>query len=94
MADLSFEAESPLAPPAELLDRLPSYDWLLQGGGKSANAWLCSLFLGPGLVGETSLERARPGQLSRLPWAGRVLGNLLSPWGAGEWDDSVSTNIP
>ncbi|XP_004714180.1 protein SSUH2 homolog [Echinops telfairi] len=30
--DLSFEAESPLVPPAELLERLPSYDWLLQGG--------------------------------------------------------------
>ncbi|KAM9074584.1 protein SSUH2 homolog isoform 3-T8 [Megaptera novaeangliae] len=29
--DLSFEAESPLAPPAELLERLPSCDWLLQG---------------------------------------------------------------
>ncbi|ELW63510.1 hypothetical protein TREES_T100014071 [Tupaia chinensis] len=28
--DLSFEAESPLAPPTELLERLPSYDWLLQ----------------------------------------------------------------
>ncbi|XP_007944040.2 protein SSUH2 homolog [Orycteropus afer afer] len=32
--DLSFEAESPLAPPAELLERLPSYDWLLQGSGR------------------------------------------------------------
>ncbi|KAF5916865.1 hypothetical protein HPG69_008315 [Diceros bicornis minor] len=32
VVDLSFEAESPLAPPAELLERLPSYDWLLQGG--------------------------------------------------------------
>ncbi|XP_046281689.1 protein SSUH2 homolog isoform X1 [Marmota monax] len=31
--NLSFEAESPLAPPAELLERLPSYDWLLHGGG-------------------------------------------------------------
>ncbi|MBZ3875288.1 Protein SSUH2-like protein, partial [Sciurus carolinensis] len=29
---LSFEAESPLAPPTELLERLPSYDWLLHGG--------------------------------------------------------------
>eukprot|EP00071_Canis_lupus_P028579 XP_022262136.1 protein SSUH2 homolog isoform X2 [Canis lupus familiaris] len=34
VADLSFEADSPPAPPAELLDRLPSYDWLLQGGGR------------------------------------------------------------
>uniref|UniRef100_G3T627 Ssu-2 homolog n=1 Tax=Loxodonta africana TaxID=9785 RepID=G3T627_LOXAF len=34
VVDLSFEAESPLAPPAELLERLPSYDWLLQGGGQ------------------------------------------------------------
>ncbi|XP_036911603.1 protein SSUH2 homolog [Sturnira hondurensis] len=32
--DLSFEAESPLAPPAELLERLPSYDCLFQGGGQ------------------------------------------------------------
>ncbi|KAL0600630.1 Protein SSUH2-like protein [Plecturocebus cupreus] len=32
VVDLSFEAESPLAPPTELLERLPSYDWLLQGG--------------------------------------------------------------
>ncbi|XP_032314737.1 protein SSUH2 homolog isoform X3 [Camelus ferus] len=31
VGDLSFEAESPLAPPAELLERLPSCDWLLQG---------------------------------------------------------------
>lgn len=29
--NLSFEAESPLAPPTELLERLPSYDWLLHG---------------------------------------------------------------
>ncbi|XP_059017559.1 protein SSUH2 homolog isoform X2 [Mustela lutreola] len=34
VVDLSFEAESPLAPPAELLERLPSYDWLLEGGGR------------------------------------------------------------
>ncbi|GAB5568249.1 protein SSUH2 homolog [Prionailurus iriomotensis] len=32
VVDLSFEAESPLAPPAELLERLPSYDWLFQRG--------------------------------------------------------------
>ncbi|XP_030657630.1 protein SSUH2 homolog isoform X1 [Nomascus leucogenys] len=32
LEDLSFEAESPLAPPTELLERLPSYDWLFQGG--------------------------------------------------------------
>ncbi|XP_069897372.1 protein SSUH2 homolog [Dipodomys merriami] len=30
--DLSFEAESPLAPPAELLEGLPGCNWLLQGG--------------------------------------------------------------
>ncbi|XP_048210976.1 protein SSUH2 homolog [Perognathus longimembris pacificus] len=30
--DLSFEAESPLAPPAELLEGLPGCIWLLQGG--------------------------------------------------------------
>lgn len=40
VGDLSFEAESPLAPPAELLERLPSYDCLFQGGGKSAGSWL------------------------------------------------------
>ncbi|XP_047706562.1 protein SSUH2 homolog isoform X2 [Prionailurus viverrinus] len=34
VVDLSFEAESPLAPPAELLERLPSYDWLFQRGGQ------------------------------------------------------------
>nr|XP_019603800.1 PREDICTED: protein SSUH2 homolog isoform X3 [Rhinolophus sinicus] len=34
VVDLSFEAESPLAPPAELLERLPSYDCLFQGGGR------------------------------------------------------------
>ncbi|XP_036990681.2 protein SSUH2 homolog isoform X3 [Artibeus jamaicensis] len=34
VTDLSFEAESPLAPPAELLERLPSYDCLFQGGGQ------------------------------------------------------------
>uniref|UniRef100_A0A9L0TAZ7 Ssu-2 homolog n=2 Tax=Equus TaxID=9789 RepID=A0A9L0TAZ7_HORSE len=34
VVDLSFQAESPLAPPAELLERLPSCDWLLQGGGQ------------------------------------------------------------
>lgn len=39
MVDLSFEAESPLAPPAELLESLPSYDWLFQGGGKSVSSW-------------------------------------------------------
>ncbi|KAK7813974.1 hypothetical protein U0070_002871 [Myodes glareolus] len=33
VADLSFEAESPVAPPDELLEGLPSYDWLLQGRG-------------------------------------------------------------
>ncbi|XP_058144528.1 protein SSUH2 homolog isoform X1 [Dasypus novemcinctus] len=32
--DLSFEVESPLTPPAELLERLPSYDWLLHGGAQ------------------------------------------------------------
>ncbi|XP_017729616.1 PREDICTED: protein SSUH2 homolog isoform X1 [Rhinopithecus bieti] len=32
VVDLSFEAESPLAPPTELLERLPGYDWLLQAG--------------------------------------------------------------
>ncbi|XP_020758748.2 protein SSUH2 homolog isoform X2 [Odocoileus virginianus] len=31
VVDLSFEAESPLAPPAELLETLPSCDWVLQG---------------------------------------------------------------
>lgn len=35
MADLSFEAESPVMPPDELLAGLPSYDWLLQGRGES-----------------------------------------------------------
>lgn len=35
MADLSFEAESPVMPPDELLEGLPSYDWLLQGRGES-----------------------------------------------------------
>ncbi|GAB1291135.1 Ssu-2 homolog (C. elegans) [Apodemus speciosus] len=35
MADLSFEAESPVMPPDELLEGLPSYDWLLQGRGKA-----------------------------------------------------------
>ncbi|KAL6036614.1 hypothetical protein STEG23_033352, partial [Scotinomys teguina] len=34
MADLSFEAESPVMPPAELLEGLPSYDWLLRGRGR------------------------------------------------------------
>ncbi|XP_015990348.2 protein SSUH2 homolog isoform X2 [Rousettus aegyptiacus] len=34
VVDLSFEAESPLAPPAELLERLPSYDCLFQGDGR------------------------------------------------------------
>ncbi|KAM5231645.1 protein SSUH2 homolog isoform 3-T3 [Hipposideros larvatus] len=34
VVDLSFEAESPLTPPAELLERLPSYDCLFQGGGR------------------------------------------------------------
>uniref|UniRef100_A0A8C6QM13 Ssu-2 homolog n=1 Tax=Nannospalax galili TaxID=1026970 RepID=A0A8C6QM13_NANGA len=34
VADLSFEAESPVASPAELLEGLPSYDWL-QGHGES-----------------------------------------------------------
>ncbi|XP_070348910.1 protein SSUH2 homolog isoform X3 [Equus asinus] len=34
VVDLSFEAESPLAPLAELLERLPSCDWLLQGDGQ------------------------------------------------------------
>ncbi|KAK1332321.1 hypothetical protein QTO34_006994 [Cnephaeus nilssonii] len=34
VADLSFEAESPLVPPVELLERLPSYDCLFQGGGQ------------------------------------------------------------
>ncbi|XP_015415826.1 PREDICTED: protein SSUH2 homolog [Myotis davidii] len=34
VADLSFEAESPLVPPVELLERLPSYDCLCQGGGQ------------------------------------------------------------
>ncbi|KAI4553903.1 hypothetical protein MJT46_016083 [Ovis ammon polii x Ovis aries] len=31
VVDLSFEADSPLAPPAELLETLPSCDWVLQG---------------------------------------------------------------
>lgn len=35
MADLSFEAESPVMPPDELLEGLPSFDWLLQGRGES-----------------------------------------------------------
>ncbi|XP_059112815.1 protein SSUH2 homolog isoform X1 [Peromyscus eremicus] len=34
MADLSFEAESPVMPPDELLEGLPSCDWLLQGRGR------------------------------------------------------------
>uniref|UniRef100_D4A1A7 Ssu-2 homolog n=1 Tax=Rattus norvegicus TaxID=10116 RepID=D4A1A7_RAT len=34
MADLSFEAESPVMPPDELLEGLPSFDWLLQGRGR------------------------------------------------------------
>ncbi|MEJ1279770.1 hypothetical protein NN561_010705 [Cricetulus griseus] len=34
VADLSFEAESPVMPPDELLEGLPSYDWLLQGRGR------------------------------------------------------------
>nr|XP_034368182.1 protein SSUH2 homolog isoform X4 [Arvicanthis niloticus] len=34
MADLSFEAESPVMPPDELLEGLSSYDWLLQGRGR------------------------------------------------------------
>lgn len=50
-----MEAESPLAPPAELLERLPSYDWLLQGGGKSVSLGSCGLFLALMLVGEMSL---------------------------------------
>uniref|UniRef100_A0A8C6QLA1 Ssu-2 homolog n=1 Tax=Nannospalax galili TaxID=1026970 RepID=A0A8C6QLA1_NANGA len=34
VADLSFEAESPVASPAELLEGLPSYDWLQGHGGQ------------------------------------------------------------
>ncbi|XP_004642202.1 protein SSUH2 homolog [Octodon degus] len=34
VGDLSFEAESPLEPPTELLERLPSYDYLLQRGNR------------------------------------------------------------
>ncbi|KAM5281095.1 protein SSUH2 homolog [Ctenodactylus gundi] len=34
VADLSSEAESPLGPPTELLERLPSYDLLLQRSGQ------------------------------------------------------------
>uniref|UniRef100_A0A8C2UMG3 Ssu-2 homolog n=1 Tax=Chinchilla lanigera TaxID=34839 RepID=A0A8C2UMG3_CHILA len=34
VGDLSFEAESPLAPATELLERLPSYNYLLQRGSR------------------------------------------------------------
>lgn len=43
MADLSFEAESPVMPPDELLEGLPSYDWLLQGRGESEGSWVLQL---------------------------------------------------
>ncbi|XP_068940145.1 protein SSUH2 homolog isoform X1 [Petaurus breviceps papuanus] len=32
--DLSYEAESPLAPPVELLEQLANYDWPFQDGGQ------------------------------------------------------------
>lgn len=51
MADLSFEAESPVMPPDELLEGLPSFDWLLQGRGESEGSRYCS-FQGFLLVGE------------------------------------------
>lgn len=52
MADLSFEAESPVMPPDELLEGLPSYDWLLQGHGESAEGHgYYSFFQGLLLVG-------------------------------------------
>ncbi|XP_059878939.1 protein SSUH2 homolog isoform X3 [Delphinus delphis] len=46
--DLSFEAESPLAPPAELLERLPSCDCLLQGD-RCCRSWNpgCQIFFPP-----------------------------------------------
>ncbi|XP_024596432.1 oxytocin receptor isoform X2 [Neophocaena asiaeorientalis asiaeorientalis] len=46
--DLSFEAESPLAPPAELLERLPSCDCLLQGD-RCCQSWNpgCQIFFPP-----------------------------------------------
>lgn len=48
MADLSFEAESPVMPPDELLEGLPSYDWLLQGHGELEGSW--PLQLPPGVL--------------------------------------------
>ncbi|XP_029098031.1 protein SSUH2 homolog isoform X2 [Monodon monoceros] len=46
--DLSFEAERPLAPPAELLERLPSCDCLLQGD-RCCRSWNpgCQIFFPP-----------------------------------------------
>lgn len=76
VVDLSFEAESPLAPPAELLERLPSYDWLLEGGGKSVRSWLLQSVAG---------AHAGWGDVSGsgLSWDSSSL-----PWGS--WEASCS----
>lgn len=61
VVDLSFEAESPLAPPAELLERLPSYDCLFQGGGKSVGSWFLWPLLGASAVWGMSLDKVSAG---------------------------------
>ena len=79
VADLSFEAESPLAPPAELLERLPSYDWLFQRGGKSVGS--CFLQPLPGAYAGCG-DLSGTGQrwdTAPFPWG--ALGSLLSPLG-------------
>ena len=68
VVDLSFEAESPLAPPAELLETLPSCDWVLQGDSK------CVVF--QPLLG---VMLSRGCVWNRLAWE-----NSPVPWGPWE----------
>ena len=67
-------------PPAELLERLPSCDWLLQGDSESVSlgAWVPQPLPGAYAVVRASLEQAGLGE---LPCPLGALGSPLSPLG-------------
>lgn len=73
VVDLSFEAESPLAPPTELLETLPSCDWVLQGDSKCV---VCRVLGLPASSGVTLLWVC---MWNRLAWE-----NSPVPWGPWE----------
>lgn len=73
VVDLSFEAESPLAPPAELLETLPSCDWVLQGDSKCV---VCRVL---GLPASSEVTLLWVCMWNRLAWE-----NSPVPWGSWE----------